>query len=340
MRRVRRIWSETVGYDVLASARVLDLLRRFDLSLLVAVRPWNVAKLGELSRACLGAGVPLALWPMLADEDGRWANVQNANTFATLVRDALGASEAALRAEPEVAVDLEPSFDALRGVSAIPPRIRPLLRARALAKRSRAGDPITLLAHELAARGARGSATIIPLVLLDDDEDGERGVRTPWQEILGTPLDRRAWSRVNVMLYTSLLEGWSRGLLERQHALDLLDAASRATSRRFGDMASLSLGAVGVGAFGNEPVYRTPQELAEDVSVANRAGIDDLTLLDLGGVLARGPAERWLEVFCGTPSSAVGPVSPARSLTFRARAALFALGGATRTLGTVIGRSR
>jgi hypothetical protein len=120
------------------------------------------------------------------------------------------------------------------------------------------------------------------------------------------------------MLYTSILEGWSHGLLRRADALALGAAGCAASRARFGAKAGASLGAVGPGAFGDEPVYRSPGELAEDVGAARAEGVDDLALFDLGGVLRRPPAEAWLEAFT------TAPARPAPE-TRRAHAALLAL---------------
>src|SRR5262249_46470035 len=98
--------------------------------------------------------------------------------------------------------------------------------------------------------------------------------------------------------YTSLLEGWSRGLVDRRRAEALLGACARLARRRFGDRAGLSLGAVGAGAFGNEPAYRTVDELARDVAIARRAGIEELSLFELGGIVRRAPIEPWLDALC------------------------------------------
>ncbi len=121
------------------------------------------------------------------------------------------------------------------------------------------------------------------------------------------------------MLYTSILEGWSRGALRRADARALLGVACREAASRLGERAGASIGAVGPGAFGNEPTYRGVAELADDVAVARAAGVDDLALFDLGGVILRGPPEPWLDAFVATGPSracpirrcACGPRSPA-----------------------------
>jgi len=141
------------------------------------------------------------------------------------------------------------------------------------------------------ARGVATASAVWPLVALDPP--GARG----WQALLGTPVDALATERVSVMMYTSILEGWSRGAIRRRDAKLLLGAATARALRRWGKSAGMSIGCVGTGALVDEPVYRDPSELAEDAALARAAGCHDLSLFDLGGVLARGPAEAWLDAF-------------------------------------------
>jgi hypothetical protein len=76
---------------------------------------------------------------------------------------------------------------------------------------------------------------------------------------------------------------------------------SQDTRARYGVRASVSLGAVGTGALGDERTYRDPAELVEDVGIARGAGIDDLALFNLDGALARPPISRWLDALVETP---------------------------------------
>ncbi|MEJ7732153.1 MAG: hypothetical protein WKG00_23460 [Polyangiaceae bacterium] len=306
----RRVWSEEVPYDVLATDRALGPLRRWGVELSVAVRPWHLPGLPALLRSARDAGVVVSLWPMLGDEDGRWANARNVAPYTALARRIVEALAAAGLPPAALHIDLEPPIAELRALLGAG-RSSWLAAARSLAARSRApGQGYAALAGELAARGVPTSAVVVPFVL-------GGGV---WERLLGTPVDGAAWERVDVMLYTSIIEGWSRGWLTRADARAFLALCCRAALRRYGARAAVSLGAVGTGALGDEPIYRSIDELVDDVAIARAEGIEDLTLFDYGGVLARG--DDWLRALVETPARQQ-PLVP----TPRARAALWVMGG-------------
>lgn len=279
----RRIYSELLPYDDVVAARTLGLLARYCLELVLAVRPWDLARLPDVARALRDAGVTFSLWPMLADDEGRWANAGNADAFRELLLRVCDAARPG-----DVLVDLEPPFAQAKALTHVKPRLAALAPHPALAP---ARAVLGRTVDDLAARGITTSLAVWPLVALDGAS--ERG----WQRLLGTPVDGLAASHVSIMLYTSLLEGWSRGALRRTDAAALLAAATRRALRRWGPRAGVSLGCVGVGAFGDEPTYRDARELADDVAIARAAGCDALSLFDLGGVLARPRPEPWLDAF-------------------------------------------
>ncbi|MFT3771914.1 MAG: hypothetical protein QM820_41430 [Minicystis sp.] len=320
----RRIWCETVPAAELAAPAVIALLQRFAVQPIVAVWPDTLAATREACARLAGEGVAVAAWPMLADADGRWLGAENADRFASFVArvaDALGPAE--------IVLDLEPPIAALRATiadRAVHAHLLPAGPDRAAFEAARGA--LQALDRRLHARGIAVSAAIAPPVLLDPAGG------SAWQARLGTPVDGVGWDHVSPMLYTSIIEGWSRGLLARADVRALLAAFCAAAVTRFGARAGASIGAVGVGAFGDEPVYRSPAELADDVAVARAAGIDDLALFELGGVLRRPPAEGWMEAFTGTPAAASVPAP-----TLRARAALAGLRAAGRAFAA-LGRAQ
>src|SRR5579884_4351410 len=96
-----RIWCET-----LAPAEVVPLaplLARYRLDLLLAVRPWQVVEVAGATAALRDHGIHVALWPMIADADGRWASVASLDAFLRF------ADELVARVPcDELAIDLEP----------------------------------------------------------------------------------------------------------------------------------------------------------------------------------------------------------------------------------------
>jgi hypothetical protein len=294
-----RIYSETLPYDVVVRAETLSLLRRHDLELVLAVQPGMEDAFVRTVCALRDAGVSVSVWPMIADADGRWANARNAVRFVEFVRRTLDALEADGARPTDVLFDLEPPIAEIEG--------RTGLRALGLVQLARPdrmrafADAEATFADEVAAlraRGIRSTAAIWPLVALDPP--GGRA----WQALLGTPVDALSADHVSAMVYTSILAGWSGGALGRDHAVELLARACVRVTARFGARGGISLGCVGTGALGDEPVYASPEELAEDAEIARAGGASVISLFDLGGVLARGPSERWLDALVGDWSAA------------------------------------
>lgn len=303
----RWLWSETVPYRRIEEPALLALLARRRLGLLVAVTPETADAAPRLIGRCRDAGVEIGLWPMLEDRHGRWPSEANAERFADFTRGLLEPLAARDLLPAELVLDLEPPL----------PRTRAILDGdlAALLERPPPGGAAALgrLGRELRAAGIATHAAVTLMTALPWAR-ASRG----WERLLGTRLEGGC-DLLDVMVYTSLLEGYSRGALRRSDARGLLGAVSVSLARR-GSRAAVSLGAVGGGALGDERTYLEPRELAEDVAVARGAGVEQMALFSLGGVLARPPLEAWLDAFASERTS------PPPRLTARAAAALGALG--------------
>jgi hypothetical protein len=305
---IRRIWSEFVPYEELRSSRVLSLLKPSQVQLLVAVRPDNLPNVGELVRHYRSEGLALGMWPMLDDVDGRWGSTFNADLYRSFVLRVADACEGM----QAMALDLEPPIVLLRRLLRGDPRaFRALWNT---AHRSQGKQELLALVQELESRELTTIAALHPVLL--GDQKGNRA----WQELLGTPFADLPFQSLSFMAYTSLIEGYSRGLLGRRVATTMLAQTARSASRQWGARASLSLGSVGGGALGDERPYRSVEQLREDVSIALACGIEDLALFDLSGVLAKPHPEEWLQTFVNTPPSAQAPPSSLRARILRSAA--------------------
>lgn len=281
-----------VDHPTLIARRVVKMLCAYSIDPIVAVRPDQIAGLDRTVGVLRDAGLDVALWPMLDDRDGRWAGPSNSERFCDLANAVI---DAVSSFRGEVVLDLEPSFSLVKSLTSHRHAWSSFIEVQreSAAHLRDASDRYSAFFAAASARGVDVSATVVPLLVHDDARHG-------WGGVLGVPIDAAPWSRASVMAYTSIVEGWSRGWVDRDDAVSLLATWTQRGVARFGSSLEMSLGAVGVGALGDEPVYRSVSELAVDVSIARRGGASSLALFDLGGVLQRPPAERWLEAFVST----------------------------------------
>jgi hypothetical protein len=289
----RRIWSEHVPFDVLTRPAVLDLLSKRSVGVLVAVQPHQRRRVPDLLSRCADRGVDLALWPLLDDSEGRWPSDANAGAYrGHLLRMLDRVAECGSRPS-EVIFDLEPPIAWARNFLRLRlwegrVRLRPAHMDRALRH-------FGSLVVEIGDRGLSTTAVVPPMVLWDP-----LGPWGGWQRLLGTPVDGPAFKKIIVMAYTSLFEGYSQGLLDRRDSRALLASLCQAAKSRWGHRAAVALGVVGGGALGDEAPYRGAAELADDLSITRVAGLEEISLFGLTGILDRPPTQLWLDALVET----------------------------------------
>lgn len=263
------VFNETAPFAVAVSPDILTAFRGYGLTLLQAVRPWDEG-VDRLLGQATDAGVRVWLWPMLDDRQGRWLSPSNERAFMAF------AERIAAWRPQGVVLDVEPPIQILKSL------LRGNLARLRDALRVQRSMGSSIASHAVAALREQG----IPV----------RWVVPPFPPaLLGISVDDDA----EQMLYSSLLEGWSHGLLRRDDTACWVYAHARRLVQCVGARAAVSLGVIGTGAFETEPLYRHPGELAADVGLARAAGVGRISLFDLGGMLARPPWERWVEAALG-----------------------------------------
>ncbi len=294
----RRLYSEHVPHAEL-TAQLMRTLARRHIELAVAVFPNQRDTLHALASRADQVGLELVVWPLLSDEDGRWPNAFNTTAFACHTRALLeGLSPRTLL------MDLEPPITwtrALLGGAISLPALR-------YAPRMRAGSRHQPLLDDVRSQGWRVDAVVPPMLTFG----------AAWQRWLGTYVAEE-YERVEPMAYTSLFQGYSRGLVDRRVACDLL---CRIATRSV----SVALGVVAGGALGDERGYESVAELIEDVGIARASGVDTLSLYALDGILVRPPIEPWLDAFVHTPPSRRPPSTRRGALLCAGATALGSLG--------------
>jgi hypothetical protein len=297
MRR-RRIWCELLPHEELAHPSTIGLLERFGLEPLIALPPHRQDPALASALARLDErGIPIGVWPLLSDEDGYWPSEGNSARFLERVREAIAFVRSAGASVRTLAVDLEPPLDVtselmkgdlLHSGRILAKGLLHLPRPERIRAHRRALVAYAEIERELAADGIESVAAVVPTLVFDFASGTHL-----WQSLLKTPVSGPRWSVVSPMLYTSQIAF----MLPSRNADDaraMLYALSRLLRTHLGDRASVSLGLVGTGKLGDEHVFSDPEELARDVELTLAAGVDDLALFSLEGVLRSGAPERWL----------------------------------------------
>lgn len=328
----KRIWSETVPPETLTSRAVVAMLRRYSVDPIVAVQPGGQDGIGEALRRLRDEGLRPALWPMLDNTAGRWGSAWNIEPFVAWIRTA--SRSAVLDGNPslEVVFDLEPPIALTsRWLGSQHHRVQGAVLRRA--RMAFVEQTLRAAVRELHDRGLQTMASVAPFVALDPPSSVVTA--QGWQAWLGTPVDPIPWGSVNLMTYTSILRGWSKGALDRRAARSILRELSHRAALRYAGRSSISLGVIGPGALGDEPAYRGAFELAEDFSEALAGGVRDIAVYDLGGVLASPQPQKWFEAMQQPPSPSPRERSVRATVAF---AAMRAVAWAGKAYG--LGRAR
>lgn len=283
-----------------ARAEVRDLLRATGVAPMLAAPTVDSAAAAQaeadvaVARALAAyrqVGLPPCVWPLLADGEGYWPSAYTAAHTVERVHALLDAAERAgapFQPGDWVALDLEPPLQAVTEVEGGPDRRGQLLRGCPPARFAEAGAAFAGLAAGLKARGLRTLAIAYPLV------SAELPGSTAWQRRCVAPL-HCGWDRVAVMTYSSMVAGYSKGLLPLRAARRYGYRAQAALCAAFPGRAGAFVGICGKGKLGHEPAHRDPEELQRDAAAARAAGAVEIAAFCLEGVLAQPEPARWLE---------------------------------------------
>jgi hypothetical protein len=305
-----RFWEEIIAPPEIVK-KALPLLTEFAAGVAVAVYPVSLTrKNANAFRKIKEAGIELTFWPLLEKEQGYFPGERNAGIYAALVRTQLDWAEKNDVVPDVVAVDLEmpiqQMYKVLSSTNALG-RLRSVVSSTRenldRARYYRAKEQLAGLNAEIQDRGIRTMTAVLPWVSLEMEGGAEL-----LQDMSETPASGIGWDVISPMLYVSMLEGMSGGALTRRDANWLVyDNCSRLRAK-YGGRAGVSLGLTGGGVLEDEPVFDSPSDLKVGLEAALAAGIRDVSVYSLGGVLNRPDPRLWLDAIRDTK-----PTVPERS---------------------------
>jgi hypothetical protein len=293
---VLRIWSEFVPYADAQRPRVLDLLAKHQVHPIFAVdSDADETALYRLLKAVRSRGLAVSIWPVLSKEDGYWPNERNGPAYFDRVLGLLHRLGRNNIAVDWVAMDLEPPLEqvaeAARALPFRPGSVRRMAYDNLDAERfARSVDVFQEGLAQIHETGSQTLAITFPLAV-QDLEDGQ----PVWQDVMETPWSSLPSTRKGIMAYGSLVAGLSRGLLSTADVRAFHQLQCQQLARHCCGNAHVSLGLTGVGVLGDEPFYRDVDDLVKDVGMARAAGISDIAIYSLRGVLEKSSPEEWLQ---------------------------------------------
>ncbi|HSW36219.1 MAG TPA: hypothetical protein VLH18_06420 [Candidatus Limnocylindrales bacterium] len=293
-----RVWAEFITPEEVTSAKVVALLKYY------RVQPCLAVSYGSLGpgythflKTYHDAGLEPALWPTLSDTLGYWPHEGNALAFSVYVHEIFQWAQLAKVAIPWLAIDLETPFyqwqaaAKAKGLHKISVILKHYKMNRNPVRFQEAASIYRELQKYINRQGCRTLVPVLPLLELDLAEDNAK-----IQDYLETPVTPICWDIVSAMQYNSMFTGYSRGMINPVDAHWHLYRLCLKMKQFFGERASLSIGTTSTGKLGNEPYYSEPLALLPDVEAALAAGIDDIAVFCLEGILKAKCPEAWFEM--------------------------------------------
>lgn len=296
-----RVWAEFLPYAQASAPATLHLLRRFDATLCLSVPEDALGDpLARLLCAYADAGLDVALWLLLPKSIGYWPSERNADAFAARLEAVFDWAARMNAPVPWIAVDLElPLPQALayrdrRGARQIATTLNLALANLSARRFARAVECYRAILDQIHAHGAKALCAAHDYIA----EDFHLGAPIV-QDFLETPVVDVAWDVVSTMIYNSMI-------VEQFHvtagdARWMQYTVGCELKRAFGERAGISLGLTGVGVLGDEPHYTEPAQLAPDIAAAKAAGLNDIAIFNLEGILRSPDPAAWFQIVLDTP---------------------------------------
>lgn len=270
-----------------------------------------------LATACEAAeehDVAVMLWPLLAYDDGYWANQANADAFVAHTWDAVDLARRRCPRLDGVVVDMELPYDRAQELRALldgggtaTDLAGFLLQGRDPDAFEAARGVYRQLCADLHDEGLRCSFTgLAPLA--DDPLDGDETIASS----LWTPVVGIEWDEISVQVYRSLFDAYFSAALEdptQRFGPGLAGGYAASAVLYWGDRAGIDLGTTGSVGIGVPAGLADAAALQADFAAALDAGIaaDHVAIYSLEGLDGRDDAAAWVAV----PEPAPPPPDPA-----------------------------
>ncbi len=293
---VMLITAEYTPYERLVQPDVVELFTRYNVSICLCVREDQLNDdLDRLYEVYERAGIMILFWPLLPMEQGLYVNKHTTDEFLAYL-DVLfeWASSRGHRIEALV-VDVEPSY--------IPPapgeeppgvvkNFRRIVRDLDEETFDASIPEFNKIIGKLHEHNCLAVAAAFPFVI-DDRMRGTHG----WEDLFGGPVATVDWDYIAIMMYTSWFVETAGSLgMTWEAAHYLAYDYSRDMKEIWGDRAAVAVGVTSPGQGHETVLYSSAEQIAPAIAAVKAAGIENLGIYDMKGILESGDAESFFRV--------------------------------------------
>lgn len=290
-----RFWAEFITPPDIAKNAV-ELLSEFEAGVAAAMYPVSLTrKNANAFRKLRQAGVELTFWPLMEQEQGYFPGEGNITEYSAMVRHMVEWSRKNEVVPDMLAVDLEPPLQQMHEVTGASTRLSKLkgvydaMRDNLDRERYfKAKADLDELNHWIQDRGIRTVAAVMPWVGLELEGEHEL-----IQDMSETPVAGIAWDVISPMLYVTMIEGMAGGAMNSRDANWFVYDSCLKLQEKYAGRAGVSLGLTGAGVLEDEPTFGRPEELLVGVQAALAAGVRDVSIYSLEGLLSRRNPRAW-----------------------------------------------
>ena len=298
--------AEYTPYDRLVQPDLVRLFQEYQVAVVPCVRADQLGpELDRLYDIYEAAGIPILFWPLLPRDQGLYLNKHTTAEFLAYLDVIFAWAEQNHHPIEAMVLDIEPSnFGPPPGTATgpKPPSFGASVKkmVRDLDQRSFAESlpGFQRILDKLHEHHCLAIACGFPFVLEDVSNQNRA-----WEDLSGGPLLDIKWDYVTFMIYNSSMLPLTRKLGVDWDELTYLTYLDGLEMKRvWGDRAGAALGVTSAGEGQETVIYPDPDRMAPDVAALRAAGVNNVGIYDLKGILESPDPEAWLKMLRDTPA--------------------------------------
>jgi hypothetical protein len=299
------VTSEWLTYAQLMEPKVVGLLKKHRFGLCLCIRAEKLDE--ELDRLCRiyhRAGIPLIFWPLLPMKEGLYLNKYSVTEYYNYLDVIFDWIESRRQRVAGLLVDVEPDYQKPDPKSAFPliDNIWHSLRDLDEAAFNASIAGFKKIIAKIRKHDCQAIGAAMPFVCEDRPRQGQA-----WQDYWGGPVASVEWDSIVFMLFGSWFVQMGMNWPTAHY---LIYEYAQTIKKFWRHKAVAALGVTTAGTGGETALYRSPVQITGAVAAVRAAGVHNIGVYDLKGILESADPGAWFAAVRNTPPLVPGAGKP------------------------------